>query len=129
MCAPRISRSRKKKIKDCCIMLALVPSLTRSRTLLVIALTSHHASYVSLTSPPHSLTTLFVIAVSIMLVLSPSLTHSTCDCTHHHARSRPLTQSLVLALTMIHSLTHSLCACDYTHHDACLRPLTHTLCL
>ena len=110
-------------------MLALVPSLTRSRTLFVIALTSHH-THVSLTSPPHSLTTLFVIAVSIMLVLSPSLTHSTCACTHHHARSRPLTQPLVLALTMTHdSLTHSLCSCNYTHHDVCLCPLTHTLCL
>ena len=61
---------------------------------------------------------------TIMLALAPSLTHSltqsTCVCTHHHARPRPLTQLLVLACTYHGSLTH---------HDACLRPLTHTLCL
>ena len=107
-------------------MLALVPSLTRSRTLFVIALTSHH-THVSLTSPPHSLTTLFVIAVSIMFVLPPSLTHSACDCTYHHVCSLSTSHSVSCACTHYNSLT--LCACDYTHHDVCLCPLTHTLCL
>ena len=102
-------------------MLALVPSLTRLRTLLVIALTSRH------TCPwprpiTHLATTLFAIAFTIMLSLSPSLTHSTCVCTHHHTRSRALTQSLVLTLAL--SLTHSVY--DYTHHDVFLPSLSLT---
>ena len=141
VCAPRISRSRKKKIKHWCIMLALVPSLARSHTLFVIALTSHH------TCPwprplTHSLLCLWLQSPSCLSFPLRSLILLVIALTIMYARSRPLTQSLVLALTITHShsvlaitltmmfafalsLTHSVYDC--TRHDVYLPSLCHSL--